>query len=251
MLPGDPFPPGLRLIAPDRPGYGGSDPKPERTVLDWADDVAQLADALGIRQFAVVGVSGGGPGALACARKMPERLTFVGAVACPAPTDAPSVFVGMSGTNRFFMKLAWRMPWLSNLNTRFIGAVVRRNPARYLKTMQYKLHAVDKVVLARPEIQEMLTTDFAEALRHGSQGMVDDLGANHGRPWGFSLSEIQTNIHIWQCELDSSIPLAMGRYLDRTVPNSELRFIPNAGHLWILEHLNDVLTVAFGEVTKK
>ena len=110
LIPGSPFPPGLRIIAPDRPGYGRSDPKPGRTVLDWADDVAELADVLEIEKFAVLGVSGGGPGALACAWKMPERLTSVGVVSSPAPTNAPGVFEGMSKTNRFFMKLAWRFP---------------------------------------------------------------------------------------------------------------------------------------------
>lgn len=62
LLPNNPFPKGLRLIAPDRPGYGGSDPKPGRSLLDWVDDVVELADALAIDRFAVLGVSGGGPG---------------------------------------------------------------------------------------------------------------------------------------------------------------------------------------------
>lgn len=174
LVPGNPFPPGLRIIAPDRPGYGRSDPKPHRTVLDWSDDVAELANALEIEKFGVLGVSGGGPGALACAWKMPERLTSVGVVACPAPTNAPDVFEGMSKTNRFFMNLAWRLPWLSTLNVRLLASVIRRNPARYINTMKYKLHGVDKVILARPEIQEMLTKDFAEALRFGARGMERD-----------------------------------------------------------------------------
>ena len=180
LLPDDPFPAGLRLIAPDRPGYGKSEPKPGRSLLDWADDVTELANALEIDNFAIVGVSGGGPGALACAWKMPERLTSVGVVASPAPTNAPGVFEGMSRTNRFFMNMSWYLPWLSTLNIRFLASVIRRDPARYLNTMKYKVHDVDKAILARPEIQDMLIKDFAEALRDGSQGMVSDMSANHG-----------------------------------------------------------------------
>ena len=75
LLPGNPFCPGLRIVAPDRPGYGRSDAMPRRTLLDWAEDVSNLADALEIQRFAIIGVSGGGPGALACAWKMPDRLT--------------------------------------------------------------------------------------------------------------------------------------------------------------------------------
>jgi pimeloyl-ACP methyl ester carboxylesterase len=242
LLPGDPIPAGLRIIAPDRPGYGRSDSKPHRTLLDWAEDVEQLADGLGIAEFAIVGVSGGGPGALACAWKIPNRVTSVGIVSSPAPTDAPGVFEGMSKTNRFFIKLAWRAPWLSSLNARFLAKIIRRNPARYINSMKLKVHDVDQQIVARPEIQDMLTRDFSEALRVGAQGMVDDITANHGRPWGFPLHEIEAEVHFWICELDRSVPPAMGRYLSKTVPNAETTFVSDAGHLWILLHLHEVLT---------
>jgi pimeloyl-ACP methyl ester carboxylesterase len=241
LLPGEPIPTGLRIIAPDRPGYGGSDPRPGRSLLDWAGDIAQLADGLLVSKFAIVGISGGGPGALACAWKMPDRLTAVGIVSSPAPTNAPGVFEGMSRTNRFFMKLAWRMPWLSTLNVRFLASLVRRSPARYINTMKLKVHDVDRQIVARPEIQEMLTRDFAEALRSGGQGMVDDMAANHGRPWGFPLEEIEIKILFWFCGLDRSVPPAMGKYLSRTIPDCESTFVPDAGHLWILVHLREIL----------
>lgn len=241
-LPDHSFPSGLRIIAPDRPGYGQSDPKPGRTLLDWTNDVTELADTLEIKQFAVVSVSGGGPGALACAWKIPERLTSVGVVSGAAPTNAPGVFKGMSKTNRFFIKLAWYMPWLSTLNVRFLASLIRRNPARYINTMKFKVHGVDQVILARPEIRDMLIKDFTEALHAGAQGMVDDMSANHGRSWGFPLNQIQTKVHFWFCELDRSVPPAMGQYLSNTVPNCKATFIPEAGHLWILLHLNEVLT---------
>lgn len=242
LIPDAPFPPGLRVIAPDRPGYGKSDPKPQRTLLDWADDVGELADALEIETFAILGVSGGGPGALACAWKMTARLTCVGVVASPAPTNAPDVFQDMSKTNRLFMKLAWRLPWLSTLNTQFLGSVIRRNPARYINTMKYKMHDTDKFVLARPGIQEMLIADFAEALRGGSEGMVSDMSANHGHQWDFPLDKIRTKVHFWICELDRSVSPAMGKYLSSMIPESEVNFVPDAGHLWILTHLKEVLS---------
>ena len=241
LLPDDPFPSGLRIVAPDRPGYGRSDPKPGRTLLDWAEDITVLADALAIEKFAVLGVSGGGPGALACAWKIPQRLTSVAVVACPAPTDAPGVFDGMSRTNRFFMKLAWRLPWLSALNIQFLASVIRGNPARYINTMKYKVHEVDKIILARPEIQEMLAKDFTEALSGGAQGMMSDMSANHGRPWGFPLDKIEAKVHFWFCDLDRSVPPAMGKYLSDSIPDCEVTFVPEAGHLWILVHLNEVL----------
>ncbi len=79
---------GLRWVGHDRPGYGGSSPQPGRTVAAVADDVAALADALGVDRFAVMGHSGGGPHALACAALLPGRVVAVVAVSGPAPYDA-------------------------------------------------------------------------------------------------------------------------------------------------------------------
>ncbi|MDY6998687.1 MAG: alpha/beta hydrolase [Actinomycetota bacterium] len=247
LLPEGSLPPAARIIAPDRPGYGGSDPHPGRTLLDWAGDVGQLADSLGTETFAIVGVSGGGPGALACAWSMPQRVTAVGLVASPAPTDAPGVFAGISATNRVFMKLAWYLPWLSNANTRLLAAALRRDPGRYLDSMKYKVHDVDRAILDRPEIHRMLVDDFTEAVRGGGSGMVDDMAANHGRPWGFPLDQITSAVLVWSCELDRSVPPAMGRYLSETIPSCRAHVIPGAGHLWVLLHLREVLD----EVTRR
>lgn len=241
LLPGEPFPPTLRIIAPDRPGYGGSDPRPDRTLIDWAEDVAALAENLDLTRFGIVGVSGGGPGALACAFKMPERVVRVGVIVGPAPTDAPGVFAGMSGLNRFFLRLAWRAPRLSALNTRLIALVIRRDPGRYIRLMQRKVHNVDRTVLAQPGVRDMLVRDFAEALRRGGQGMVDDMAANHGRPWGFALDQIEAPVQFWYAALDRSVPPAMGKYLAEQVPGSEFNLIENAGHLWPLTHIREVL----------
>jgi pimeloyl-ACP methyl ester carboxylesterase len=244
FLPGAPFPPGLRIIAPDRPGYGRSDPKPGRALLDWARDVAALADHLELEKFSVVGVSGGGPGALACAFAMPARILSVGVVAGPAPTNAPGVFKGMSAVNRFFMKLAWRLPLLSTLNTRFIAAIIRRDPARYINLMQRKVHGVDRAVLAQPGIHDMLVADFTEGLRQGGLGMIDDMAANHGKPWGFTLEQIQMPTQFWYAALDHSVPPAMGRYLADRVPDAQFHLIENAGHLWALTNLRAALVSA-------
>ena len=78
---------GIRLIASDRPGIGGSDPQPRRTLLDWPADVLRLADHIGIPHFSVVGVSGGAPYAAVCAYAIPERLDAVMIVSGVAPFD--------------------------------------------------------------------------------------------------------------------------------------------------------------------
>jgi pimeloyl-ACP methyl ester carboxylesterase len=87
----------------------------------------------------------------------------------------------------------------------------------------------------------MLTQDFAEALRGGANGMVSDMAANHGRPWGFPLDEIEAKVLLWYCALDRSVPPAMGRYLNNAIPGSQITLVSDAGHLWILLHLREVL----------
>jgi pimeloyl-ACP methyl ester carboxylesterase len=86
---------GVRVITPDRPGYGLSDPNPGRLLLDWPSDVAELADSLGIARFGVLGLSGGGIYALACGAAIPHRLTDVVVTGCPGPMQQPGALAEM------------------------------------------------------------------------------------------------------------------------------------------------------------
>ena len=239
LIPGSPFRPDLRLIAPDRPGFGRSDFQPSRQLLDWPDDVCELADALGLRHFAVLGVSGGGPAALACAWKIPERLSVVGVVSSPCPTDAPGVTEGMSRTNQTLFLLAKHAPVLVRLNMAFLAYLARRDCL--VERLVYKMADVDKALVQRPEIRHYLAAGFAEALRQGGAGSALELVINHARPWGFPLEDIEIGVHLWQGEEDPSVPPAMGRYLAQAIPNCEATFIPDAGHLWIVDHVGEVL----------
>jgi pimeloyl-ACP methyl ester carboxylesterase len=222
LIPGSPFRPRLRLIAPDRPGFGRSDFQPGRQLLDWPDDVCELADVLGLNRFAVLGVSGGGPATLACAWKIPQRLTAVGVVSSPCPTDVPGVTEGMSRTNRMLFLLAKHAPALVRLNMAFLAYLARTD--RLVERLVYKMADVDKALVERREIRQYLAAVI-----------------NHGRPWGFPLEDIKLRVHLWQGEEDPSVPLAMGRYLAETISNCEATFIAGAGHLWIVDHVGEVL----------
>ena len=239
LIPGSPFRPDLRLIAPDRPGFGGSDFQPGRRLLDWPDDVGELADSLGLERSAVLGASGGGPAALACASKIPERLTAVGLVGSPCPTDAPGATEGMSRTNRTLFFLARHAPGLIRLNMAYLAYLARRD--RLVERLVYKMADVDQGMLRRREVRQYLSAGFAEAFRQGGAGSAHEILINHGRPWGFSLEDIGIVVHLWQGEEDPSVPPSMGRYLARTLPNCEATFIPGAGHLWSLDHIREVL----------
>ena len=244
LIPGCPFRPDVRLIAPDRPGFGRSDFQPGRRLLDWPDDVCELGDALGLRQFAVLGVSGGGPAALACAWKIPRRLTAVGVVSSPCPTRSPGATEGMSRTNKTIFFLTQHAPILVRLNMALLAHLARKD--RLVERLVYKMADVDKRLLERPELRQYLSAGFSEAFRQGGAGSAHELVINHGRPWGFALEEIRIVVHLWHGEDDPSVPPSMGRHLARTIPHCEATFIPEAGHLWILDHVGEVLDALLG-----
>ena len=101
---------GIRVIAPDRPGYGGSTFQPARSLSDWPADVVALADSLALDRFGVIGICGGGPYAFACAKALPNRLTAAGIVCGLGPLDLPGCTVGMNRNNRLLFTLARRAP---------------------------------------------------------------------------------------------------------------------------------------------
>jgi len=247
LIPDSPFRSGVRLIALDRPGFGRSDYQLDHTLIDWSNNVLQLADGLNLDRFAVLGVSAGGPGALACAWNLPQRLTAVAVIGGGCAYDAVHNLKGMSRINRFFLGTAHRAPALSRLSVRLLAAFIKRNQGKYIDLLSYKLSEVDKRIIARPAIREALIKDFQEAVRQGGQGAADDLIRNHGRRWGFCLSEITTKVYLWYGELDTSIPASMGHYLAKAIPRCKATFIPNAGHLWIIEHLKEVLDTLLAE----
>jgi pimeloyl-ACP methyl ester carboxylesterase len=121
---------GIRFIAIDRPGMGLSDFQHRRTFVDWPDDVLQLAASLGFDRFAVLGISGGGPYAAACAWKLSNRLTRAGIVSCLAPLDVPGATAGMSRQNRLAFQIVGRLGLLRRLLMAKSGVSVRRHPVR-------------------------------------------------------------------------------------------------------------------------
>jgi pimeloyl-ACP methyl ester carboxylesterase len=240
QLPGFPFLEGLRLITPDRPGYGLSDFKPGMSYVDWPDDVSNMADALGVDSFALVGVSGGGPGALACAWKIPERINAVAVVSTPGPPE-PEILDALSSTNRRAYLLARRAPWLMRANMKLLAWLQRRDVDRFVSMMGRKLSDVDQAALRQPAVRRALATAMSEdAVTRPAAGYAQDV-INQSRPWPFDLSEINAPVSVWQPEDDTSAPPAVGRFLERALPDCTVHVVPRAGHLWHIEHMTTVL----------
>ncbi len=232
---------GVRLVAVDRPGYGLSDSQRGRTLLDWPDDVLRLADHLGLERFAVLGVSGGGPYAAACAWKIPERLTTVALVSAMGPIDNAEVIAEMPWLNRLMLALAKWSEWLVSLPAAALVSLACYRPDWYLALQNTHLPSVDRAIYVRPDVQCSIREDMAEAFRLGSQGAVRDI-VLLAKSWNFRLQEIDVPVQLWHGEQDTTVPVQIGHALAATLPRCQTRFVPDAGHLLVIEHWLRILT---------
>jgi len=239
LIPSSPFLPGVRLIAPDRPGFGRTEFKKGVTTLEnWPNDIVTLADSLGIEKFAAFGPSGGGPFALACAWKIPERLTSVGVFASVGPFLPETVVNGVPSV-RVMWKYAPRLPGLFRVQMKFFAWLARNFTNLYVKIILTEFSETDRKDYARLKVADFLRPDRNEGYRQGGIGTWYDVMIPSS--WPIPLEDIKTKVFLWQGEEDISVPLAMGRYIAEKLPNCEARFIPNVGHFWIFEHMGEML----------
>jgi pimeloyl-ACP methyl ester carboxylesterase len=236
---------GIRLIAPDRPGYGYSDYVPGRRLADWPRDVLEIAGALGIQRFGVFGVSGGGPHAAVCAHQLGERLLGAAIVCGIGPTLRHEDSEGMMPVNRFLTRLArrsqlfvWPMFALMGLAMRHFGEALFGRMARGLPEP-------DRRVLARPEVFEMFVDEQRRAPRTAAQAAAQDF-ALFTRPWGFRLEDIAYPVHVFFGELDVNVPAAHGRMQADRIPNAKAHYFRNEAHLLFFEHVDEILLAAAG-----
>jgi len=231
---------GVRLIALDRPGYGRSDFVAGRTILDWPDDVARVADLLGVDRFLVVGGSGGGPYTLACACKLPDRVVRAGVISGVGPYDVKGITKGMRWQNRVGFRWGARWPALARMAMRSMERGIRERPDRTLDALVRAMSPVDAAIAQRPRVKSLLGDIMAEAFRQGSAGAAWD-AVLLGRPWGFSLREIRPTVYLWQGEADVLVPPGMGRYQAEQIPDCRARFFPGEGHLLVIDHIDEVI----------
>jgi pimeloyl-ACP methyl ester carboxylesterase len=222
---------GVRLISPDRPGIGSSDPQPGRTILGWAGDVAEMLDQLGVGRFAAMGWSMGGQYAAALAWALPERVNRVAIIAGALPLTEPGVFAQLPAFDRMYTRLSQRAPWLVKPCFGAMALAARTAPALYGRLAAGQLGAADAAVL-RDEGYDEFARMSAEALCRPA-GVVEDYRA-WMRPWGFSPEQIATPVDVWGGQQDELVTIAWPRELARRIPDATLHERPG-GHF--LAHL--------------
>jgi pimeloyl-ACP methyl ester carboxylesterase len=220
------FPPaarlGVRWVSYDRPGYGGSTPNPGRDVAAAAADAASIADALGIDQFAVMGHSGGGTFALACAALLPDRVLGAVCASGLAPFGAEGLdwFAGMAAAGAAELRAA---------------AQGRAALEAYLASSEFdpeQFTPADHAALAGA--WAWLGAVAAKAIEGGLGGMVDDELA-YVAPWGFEPGQIRAPVLFVHGGQDRMVPSSHGEWLARHTRSSELWLRPDDGHVSVLD----------------
>lgn len=228
-----------RQVTLERPGYGLSTRDPDRTLLDWPEDVREVADALGFDRFAVAGASGGGPYTLACAARLSDRVTGAGVIGGLGPLDVPGATEGMEIKNRIGFTLA-RVPFLLRPFLWVRIRKIRSDPDGFVDAWAEDAAPPDRRLLGRPDVRRVVARNFVEAVRQGTAAPLADTRI-HVRPWGFDLAEVPVHVDVFQGGNDTFVPEAMARHVAEEVPSATLHLYPDEGHLLHYEHWDEVL----------
>ena len=224
----------VRLITYDRPGYGLSDPHAGRSVADAADDVRVIADYFGIDTFAVIGRSGGGPHALACAALLPKRVTRAAALLTPAPFDADDLdwFHGMVELNRSTYGAAVLGPReLARIIFPQVEAM-RSDPEHFLRRLEEGATPEDLATISDPVYRAEFAASITEAIGRSLAGWAGDSMA-FTRPWGFELQWIKAPTLLWHITTDVFTPVSHARWLAGRITNVILKLSDQGSHMWV------------------
>ncbi len=231
----------LRLIVPDRPGYGLSDPLKDRSIDDLVSDLELLTEHLGIHRFHLLGYSLGGFLALHCASHLGDRVERLGLVSALGPTHLSGDADPMRGLFRMVVGVADRAPDLMENVLNLVARGLIKNPDKHLRRFVTFTSPADAPVFAQPCHRDAYVKAVREAYRHGCQGFVEDLRAVARAPEPAAAS-LTMPVYLWHGERDGQVPVAQALAVEQWLPNSRLTLEPDGGHFFVYERWRDILT---------
>lgn len=230
---------GLAVIGVDRPGHGLSSPQPGRTFAAFAEDLRELADALGLERFALMGLSGGGAHAAAAAAVLGARVSHLTLLSAAGPPDAPGVAEARPLALRATIGLArWTVVHLWLLAA-LLGVAVRARGGKFFAALRTGVPG-DARALAQPEFRRILAASWAEGTRPGAIGVARDLRLQL-RPWDVEVKDPGCPVELWFGALDSTTPPALAAFYERTYARAALRSFEDEGHLLLGNHAAEIL----------
>ncbi|HEY8277513.1 MAG TPA: alpha/beta hydrolase [Methyloceanibacter sp.] len=228
----------LRIIAPERPGYGLSESKDFPTLQDASADVAGLADFLQLKEFALLGVSGGGPFAVAVAAAKPERIKLLALISPVGPIT--EVADRISAWHRHLFTELALSPFVCGSFFWGLKALLAVAPDVAYSGLKHHASHADRELLAQGQVRASLYAAIKEGLYHGVDGAVQDLQL-YCRPWGLALHTTAVPAIVWQGSDDTIVPAEAAYYLARTLPQCRLDVRHGDGHYWVFGQFGMVL----------
>jgi len=244
----------LKLVVLERPGYGISSPKPGMKLLDWPDDVAEVADLLGVKTFGLIGYSAGGPFALACLKKIPERISSAAIISSIVPR-VPGI--SFSATMPSLFKFAWwaaaNAKWILKQAIMSSSKNYLQNPVKQGREDWSHYRKVDSDTYCNnPSIEKLFLTSALEiCTRQQSQTEIYDwkLFADN---WGFELKEIQhSKVCVYHGKDDAGTTIQMGEFIHQSIANSKAKFVEGKGHLLLFDIWEEIVeSLVDGSISK-
>jgi pimeloyl-ACP methyl ester carboxylesterase len=229
---------GLRLLAPDRPRIGRSSGPPLDTVGDYPARIEALADGLGLDRFAVLGYSGGGPFAVACAAS--PRVTATAVCAGMGQIGVWAEVGDFEKTDRQMLDLCTRHPRIAGLVLGMTARLAHVSPGSAQKSFVKQLSPSDaKVIEDQDQTPAEVMTLFVRAFRSGAKGVVDDYRVI-AKPWGIELVH-SGPLTIFQGDADPMVPLRHAEALAERLPDATVVVWPGEGHLGTITHIEEIL----------
>lgn len=220
---------GVRWIGVDRPGVGLSGIDEHGSYSDWAEDIGEVAEQLGIDRFGVMGWSAGAPLALAAAALLPQHIDRVAIAAPVAAMDVEELRLAAPRAWLFQVRLASWLPGVMARRLQQLDARRQADPRGFELATAREQPPADAQALTRDDVVAMMATSRAEAFRQGTAGLVHDL-LLMSRDWGFEYETIHAPVRIWHGEQDRIAPIVNAQYLAGAIPDAQLHPVKDAGH---------------------
>lgn len=232
---------GVRVVGVDRPGIGWSSPHVHRNVLGFAGDLEALADHLGAITLHVVGLSGGGPYALAAGAAMPHRVGSVGVIGGVAPTVGPdAVSGGLVAVAKPFAPLVQRLHRpLGSILSHAIRAATPVAP-HALDLYRSLQPTGDRRLLGEDAFKEMFIDDLVNGAQTQFSAVLSDL-VLFARDWGFRLADVHQPVRWWHGLSDHIVPYRHGEHVVRRLPDARLIPLTGEAHLGGLALARDII----------